>query len=128
MPKWHPGAAARGPFDARDPSGMLPELARLQRLLGRVCGAAAPGNPCGSLATDGSVVVGHPDLHRSVEIASARVEEALALTSGVAVEATATREVVLLPMVRMACTLGPIKVMPAWAQRSANSAFSDKKP
>ncbi len=41
---------------------------------------------------------------------------------------TATREVVLLPMMRIARTLGPMKVIPAWAQASANSSCSERNP
>ena len=49
-------------------------------------------------------------------------------TRGTPISYTATREVVLLPMTRMALGLGPMKVMPAAAQASANSAFSERKP
>ena len=38
------------------------------------------------------------------------------------------RALVLPPMARMAEGGGPMKVMPAAAQASANSAFSDRKP
>ncbi len=91
-----PGAllAARRQLDLRRPGDLVPALGAVQRLLARICGAAGPDNPCASLAADGrSLVVHDGDLFRSVEVASARVEAALALATGVAVEATAAREV-----------------------------------
>lgn len=90
-------AAAGAVLDLFDPATVVPALARVQRLLGQVCGPASPGNPCAGIGADGqSLVVRNPDLHGSVEIASSRVERALALATGVAVEATAPREVVAL--------------------------------
>ncbi len=87
-------AAARTRLDLRRPAAVLSALGAVQRLLGRVCGGAGPGNPCASLSADGnSLVVHNGDLFRSVEVASSRVEAALALAAGVAVEATAPREV-----------------------------------
>jgi LmbE family N-acetylglucosaminyl deacetylase len=85
-------AAARAALDLRRPASVLPSIGRLQRLLGRVCGPAAPDNPCATLAADGSLDVRNADLHSSMEGASVRLQAALALATGVAVEATAPRE------------------------------------
>ncbi|MGQ0647192.1 MAG: PIG-L family deacetylase [Gemmatimonadaceae bacterium] len=85
---------ARARLDVLDPSGAIPALARVQGLLGRICGAASPDNPCAGLAPNGQdLTVRNPDLHGSLEVASSRVEQVLALATGVAVEATAPREV-----------------------------------
>lgn len=86
-------AAVRSQLDLMDPSRVVAPLARLQRLMRQVCGPAAVGNPCGSVATDGSLLIGDADLHGSMEVAAERVERALALASGIAVEATTPREV-----------------------------------
>ncbi|MFN8574054.1 MAG: PIG-L family deacetylase [Gemmatimonadaceae bacterium] len=86
-------AAVRAQLDLVDPSRVVPALAHLQVLLQRVCGPAAAGNPCATLAPDGSMRVRDGDLHGSMEVVSDRLERALALATGVAVEATAAREV-----------------------------------
>ncbi|MFN8581223.1 MAG: PIG-L family deacetylase [Gemmatimonadaceae bacterium] len=86
-------AAARADLDLTDPFRVVPALARLQRLLRRVCGPAAATNPCGSVAADGSTRIANADLHASMEVASSRLEQALSLATGVAVEATTAREV-----------------------------------
>jgi LmbE family N-acetylglucosaminyl deacetylase len=84
---------ARLALDLRRPASVLPALARVQRLMDAVCGEASPDNPCASLAGDGSLLVRDPDLFRTMENASVRAQWALQLAAGVAVEATAPREV-----------------------------------
>ncbi len=86
-------AGARSALDPRDPGSVIPALVRLQRLLDRVCGEASETNPCATLAVDGSLVVRDAELHAAMEHASARLERALALASGVSIEAVASREV-----------------------------------
>ena len=86
-------AAARAQLNLLDPGAVVPALARVRRLLGALCGEAAPDNPCASLAPNGrDLLIRDVDLHGTLEVASARVELALGLAGGVAVEATATRE------------------------------------
>jgi LmbE family N-acetylglucosaminyl deacetylase len=85
-------AEARRSLDLRRPATVIPMLGRAQRLMGRVCGAAGPGNPCATLAPDGSLEIRDADLFSTLEEASVRVQGALAAATGVAVEATAARE------------------------------------
>ncbi|MBK8250259.1 MAG: PIG-L family deacetylase [Gemmatimonadetes bacterium] len=85
-------AAARRSLDLGQPGAVIPALVEVQRLLSTVCGAASGTNPCATLASDGSLVVRHADLHASVENASVRVHRAFELATGVAVEAVAARE------------------------------------
>jgi len=49
-------------------------------------------------------------------------------TTGAPAAETAARARVLEPMVRIAAAGGPMKVMPAAAHASTNSAFSARKP
>ena len=49
-------------------------------------------------------------------------------TTGVPAAVTVLRASVLLPIFRIASADGPMKVMPAAAQASAKSSFSDRKP
>jgi LmbE family N-acetylglucosaminyl deacetylase len=87
-------AAARTALDLSAPARVIPALVRVQRLLDGVCGQAGDTNPCATLGTDGALVVRDPDLMGSMEGASVRVQEALMLASGVAVETNAPRELV----------------------------------
>jgi LmbE family N-acetylglucosaminyl deacetylase len=97
--------AARASFDAFAPEKSIPALARLQRLLSRVCpgepyapctstgdspGAPAPAR--GYLAGSAPGGIAEGDISRARGIALSRVEQALRLASGVSLEATAPRE------------------------------------
>jgi LmbE family N-acetylglucosaminyl deacetylase len=98
-------AAAQRSFDAYAPERSIPALARLQRLLSRICtrelyepcmwpvgglGPAGPawGYPAGS--PPGGISEG--DIGRSIGIARERVENALLLASGIVIDAVAARE------------------------------------
>ncbi|MBC7896622.1 MAG: PIG-L family deacetylase, partial [Cytophagaceae bacterium] len=84
--------AARASLNLLDPGAAIPALVRLQQALNAVCGEASAENPCATMSVDGrSMLVRHDDLLASMEVASSRVERALALASGVAVEVTASR-------------------------------------
>ena len=85
-------ARARSTLNLLDPGAVVPALVTLQRLLGSICGAAADNNPCATAGPGGEKAIRNPDLQGSVEVASVRVEQALGLAAGVAVEATASRE------------------------------------
>jgi LmbE family N-acetylglucosaminyl deacetylase len=83
---------ARTSLNLLDPSAAIPALVRLQQALNAVCGPASADNPCATMAANGqSMIVRNDDLLASLEVASSRVERALALASGVAVEVTASR-------------------------------------
>ncbi|HWP70730.1 MAG TPA: hypothetical protein VNM36_06510, partial [Gemmatimonadaceae bacterium] len=76
-------AAARAMFDPYAPEKTIPALARVQRLLKVIC-PSVPGPPCVRSDTT--------DLGASVEQAQGHVNSALVLAAGIAVEATAPRE------------------------------------
>ncbi|MCC6316677.1 MAG: PIG-L family deacetylase [Gemmatimonadaceae bacterium] len=85
-------AAARASLDLLRPASVVPALARLQRTLLDVCRAAPADNPCDAPTSAGrDARTG--DLRASMEVARGRVEQALALASGVAIEVTAARDV-----------------------------------
>jgi LmbE family N-acetylglucosaminyl deacetylase len=79
-------AAARDAFDPWAPQRTIPALARVSALASRLCGTAIAGaaSPCADAA--------HPDLGTSVLRLRGRVSEALVLATGVAIEATSSRE------------------------------------
>lgn len=83
-------AAARASLNLLEPGASIPALVKLQQALNAVCGEASADNPCATIAGQ-QMVIRNDDLHGSMEIASSRVEAALALASGIAVEATAAR-------------------------------------
>lgn len=100
-------AAARASFDAFAPERSIPALARVQRLLTRLCDNEPFGVPCaepgrnspGPAVPGGGYLAGSPpggisenDLGRTRGVALARVNEALVLASGVVLEAVAPRE------------------------------------
>ncbi len=89
-------AAARERFDAFAPEKLLPAMARISRLLDAVCGA--PAGASAALCQDPAAMPGtrvtiDSDLATSVAVARARLSQALSIAAGVAVEATASREV-----------------------------------
>jgi LmbE family N-acetylglucosaminyl deacetylase len=79
-------AALREQVNVRRPERSLSGLAQLRRLLSSICGGELPGS-CGSSKGD----LGR-DLEASLGIALARLDRAAALAAGVAIEATAPRE------------------------------------
>ena len=92
-------AAVRAAFDPFEPRRLIGPLMRLQTLLLQVCPRASV-MACGrSDLQNGRVVVGGSgdlgdlDLYTSARVAQERVNEALELATGVAVEAIADREV-----------------------------------
>jgi LmbE family N-acetylglucosaminyl deacetylase len=89
-------AAARRSLDVFAPGNVLPALARIQRLLDTVCGAASDTNPCAGQAAEGSLAIRNADLHGTMEVASVRLQAALAAAAGISVEVTAPREVLAL--------------------------------
>jgi LmbE family N-acetylglucosaminyl deacetylase len=96
-------AAVRASFDAYRPASSVRPLGRVQRLLSRIC-TLEPWNVCMSADRSSPPGMAAPargsssggaaenDVSRSVAVASARIQEALRLASGLVVEATATRE------------------------------------
>ena len=97
--------AARASFDAYAPEKSIPALARLQRVLSRVCtmesddpctgpsGGRGPASPAsGYLAGSPPGGIAEGDVGRAVGVALHRVEQALKLATGVAVDAVAPRE------------------------------------
>jgi LmbE family N-acetylglucosaminyl deacetylase len=84
-------AEARQGLDLLHPERSIPSLTRIERLLGAICG---PRDCSGALARDDRVVSGpQADLMASLDVAKARVAAALVQTAGIAVEATADREI-----------------------------------
>ena len=87
-------ASATRALDLYHPAGVIPALVSIQRLLDGVCGTAGPENPCATLEADGRTLrIRNVDLHATMEHASSRVERALSVAAGIAVEATVRREV-----------------------------------
>lgn len=91
-------AAARASFDAFAPERSVPALARVQSLLQRVCVPTRTivGPRCveSSAASDGDPLMQRDlELPTAVDIARQRVSHALVLATGLALEATAEREV-----------------------------------
>lgn len=84
-------ADARRSLDLFDPASVVPALARVHALVGRICEGTTCTTPRAP-ARSGTALP-DPDLARSVEVLLARLHEALRLAAGVALEATATREV-----------------------------------
>jgi LmbE family N-acetylglucosaminyl deacetylase len=81
----------RASVDLRRPSASIPGLARVQRHLDAVCGPASADNPCAGVAGDGSLRIRNVDLFASMEVASVRIQRALEIAAGIAIEATTTR-------------------------------------
>jgi LmbE family N-acetylglucosaminyl deacetylase len=117
---------ARARFDAFAPEKVVPALANLQRLMGRICPEAEGMNVCafrGLLNDGGREPPADPDLIRSLRIAEQRTNDALVQATGVALEATAPREVWALgDSVRMSITLYNRGRLPANVQ-SVSAAF-----
>ena len=87
-------ATASRELDLYRPGAIIPTLVRIQRLLDGVCGAAGTANPCAEPEADGRTLrIRDVDLHAAMEHASSRVERALSVAAGIAVEATVPREV-----------------------------------
>ena len=88
-------AAARGSLDLRAPARAVPALARVAGLVARACGAL-PEQACADEHAEGAGPRTEPmaDLGRSLGDLRRRVDRALALATGVAVEAEAPRAVV----------------------------------
>ena len=94
-------AAVRAAFDAFEPGKVIAPLARVQALLGRICGRNARivegSPPC--LAFDPRHGIHRaaaglsPDAERSLAEQARRLNRALLLASGVLVEATSSREI-----------------------------------
>ena len=91
-------AEARRVYDAFDPSAVVAPLATVARNLDALCPpnqvgeVAGPGvHPCGVPSTSAAASVAG-DLAQTVALARERLHAAMALAAGVAVEATATRE------------------------------------
>lgn len=86
---------ARTTLDLFNPSTVVPVLARIARLLETICPTAEDSASCYQQATDarGQRLPVEPDLAATVEVASRRVNQALLVASGIAVEATADHEV-----------------------------------
>ena len=88
--------AARRKLDVFAPATDVAALARVRRLLDRVCLDGSGANACVDASrrdAAGRPLARRGDLDRAVEIAGGRVNHALALATGVAIEATAPREV-----------------------------------
>jgi len=100
-------AATRAAFDAFAPERSVPSLARLQRLVRNVCAndplteacawtdrnSPPPPAPArGYLAGSKPGSAANGDVSRTRDVALGRINQALALASGVAIEATAPRE------------------------------------
>lgn len=75
-------------LDLFHPERELPELARISSLLQRICGAST----CGGAGRGGASELG-ADFSRTIDVFTARFNEAVRLAAGVAVEATVSREV-----------------------------------
>ncbi|HEY8176161.1 MAG TPA: PIG-L family deacetylase [Gemmatimonadaceae bacterium] len=86
-------AAARTAFEPFAPDRLLGPLTRVQRLLLSVCDRQpGPENPCTRI--DGGYVPVDADLERSHAIALSRVDRALGLAAGAALDVAAEREAV----------------------------------
>ncbi len=79
--------AVRAGASLVEPASTIPGIVRVQRLLGLVCGQAV--DRCAASGGGGR----DADLERTLGLSIARVDHALALATGVAVEAVASREV-----------------------------------
>jgi LmbE family N-acetylglucosaminyl deacetylase len=88
-------AAARASLDLRDPARAVPALARIAGLVSRACGAL-PEQACADEHAEGAGPRTEPmaDLGRSLGDLRRRVDRALALATGVAVEAEVRQVVV----------------------------------
>ena len=80
-------AAAASGLDPFQPQRSIPALALISRLLGRICPAEESAVSCSTAGSSEAA-----DLARSLEVARERVARALALATGVALEATLPRE------------------------------------
>ncbi len=83
-------SVVRGAFDAFSPGKVIRPLARASSLIGRICPTIATGN-CFSPRESGRTEL-ESDLFSSSRSAQGRVGEAMKLASGIAIEATVSRE------------------------------------
>ena len=86
-------AEVRSAYDPFAPERLLAALGRAERLLALAC-PQRPAAPCARVEPDGHRAV-IPDLDASVQVVRTRLERALRLASGVTLEVTVPREVVM---------------------------------
>ena len=75
-------------LDLSRPESVIPALGRVHALAARLCQSPV----CPRAGGGGEMRAGDPDLVRSLEVLRSRLSEALTLASGIALEATASRE------------------------------------
>jgi len=88
-------AEAQAALDLFAPDGTVPALARALRFARQVCGSATASSGCFRDAEDerGEPLAARPDIVTAMREAQRRLQAALLLASGIAIEATADREV-----------------------------------